>query len=478
MNKVHKINMYIAWACIVALSTTTIFSYAFTDKTIKGVSVMVLTGIIVTVSYHLKIDDYKKALILILTPSYALLLFSIVTGGNSIAFIGGFVTLGMTVRYFDKKMIKVYALSFMTPCIIALVVDYKVIDFYSRVSVITKIVIFIATCILMYFGTAYGQEKIEEANETVEIIKKNGLVVNEIASKINDGVTACTEEVSLSTQEAGSVKQAADQMSLVLEETSQAIVRVNEKVNISTEQIAKNYEYAEQLESSFQEVNAAVVAGNEEAANVKESITMMAHTVGGAKEATTDLLERMNQITGILEQINSIASQTNLLSLNASIEAARAGEQGKGFAVVANEIRDLSEQSRMAANNIQSIIETLALTTKDVAERITDGADAAESSVSNIGNLLQVLERINISTEGATMVVNKEYQIIESVKNEFDAIQGELQNVVATSEENAAVIVGITESIGTQSAAMENLSNSINTLKSTSDELEEHFKEA
>lgn len=114
----------------------------------------------------------------------------------------------------------------------------------------------------------------------------------------------------------------------------------------------------------------------------------------------------MKKITDILGEINSIAAQTNLLSLNASIEAARAGEHGKGFAVVADEIRALSEESAKSAGNIQNILKWLTDTTRQVDDEITQGTNAAAESVDTIVDFLNTL-RILIMPQSRQVILSK-----------------------------------------------------------------------
>lgn len=100
--------------------------------------------------------------------------------------------------------------------------------------------------------------------------------------------------------------------------------------------------------------------------------------------------------------ITEIASQTNLLSLNASIEAARAGENGKGFSVVADEIRNLSEQSRLSAEKIENIVRQL---------------------MTNSDNSVETMKEVSA-------VVGQQDEMLSNTITMFDSLNGEIREVV------------------------------------------------
>ena len=104
MERVHKANLLVILACVLALSVTTIMSYGMSAKSIKGCGVLVATLVIVAVANFLKISDFAKALVIVLCPSYAVLIYSGLVNGNRIAFLANFITLSMAARYFDKKI--------------------------------------------------------------------------------------------------------------------------------------------------------------------------------------------------------------------------------------------------------------------------------------------------------------------------------------------------------------------------------------
>ena len=103
MERVHKANLLVILACVLALSVTTIMSYGMSAKSIKGCGVLVATLVIVAVANFLKISDFAKALVIVLCPSYAVLIYSGLVNGNRIAFLANFITLSMAARYFDNK---------------------------------------------------------------------------------------------------------------------------------------------------------------------------------------------------------------------------------------------------------------------------------------------------------------------------------------------------------------------------------------
>lgn len=115
-------------------------------------------------------------------------------------------------------------------------------------------------------------------------------------------------------------------------------------------------EMACRLEESLQQVRAAIQQIAASAATINEQQQQLAAAVGEIKEAGV-------QIYSVLDFIKSIANQTKMLGLNAAIEAARAGEAGRGFGVVAEEIRKLSDESRITVSQIQGL-------TKQISDRV------------------------------------------------------------------------------------------------------------
>jgi peptidoglycan hydrolase CwlO-like protein len=110
-----------------------------------------------------------------------------------------------------------------------------------------------------------------------------------------------------------------------------------------------------------------------------------------------------------------------------------------------------------------------------VVEKISAGAEAANTSQEKIGELITKLELVNTSAQDATEVVRGEYDVIGKVKSEFDDIQEELTTVAATSQENASMVAEISTNIVNQTDYVFRLSNEIESLKNSSKELEEHF---
>ena len=237
----------------------------------------------------------------------------------------------------------------------------------------------------------------------------------------------------------------------------------------------KNFEMAKELEESFKQVRQSVDDGDKEVNVFQNDLSNMVNVVTEAQVATDGLIAEMSKITSITDEINSIAGQTNLLSLNASIEAARAGEAGRGFAVVADEIRQLAEQSAHAAENIKDILDGLTDTTSEVSHKINAGAEAAQEGVEKMGGLLAVFDGIRNSTSVAEDAVSQEYDVIENIRHNFADIQEEIETLVATNEENSAMIQSISESILQQHDSVNDVEQEITGIASLSDELESQF---
>lgn len=160
------------------------------------------------------------------------------------------------------------------------------------------------------------------------------------------------------------------------------------------------------------------------------------------------------RISEVVELITELASETNLLSLNASIEAARAGAAGKGFAVVAENIKKLAEQTTESATDINDIVQELELRSEDTVRKtdaVKDIVARQEKQMQNTVNIVHdVISNIDELIERIDGITGNIHQLDEYKENVVDVIQ----NLSAVSEENAAATQ---ETSASAVMAMENM---------------------
>ncbi|MDD6638904.1 MAG: methyl-accepting chemotaxis protein, partial [Lachnospiraceae bacterium] len=275
--------------------------------------------------------------------------------------------------------------------------------------------------------------------------------------------------------------QTADDISLAVEEISKGAVSQAQDVENVTREIAQMGALIELIAKNIGGLRDAAseirVAGEESSAIMKElsiSSDMTEEAVQKVAKNVEATDDSVMQITEAVNLITEIASQTNLLSLNASIEAARAGEAGKGFAVVATEIQHLSEESSNSANRITEIVNKLSEDSRNSMEVMKEVKTKLGEQKEKLNETRQKFKAVNagiIKAGEDTEEIHEEAMSCDAARQRMVDM---VQSLSAISEENAASTEETTASMEELNATMNFLAESAKKLKELAVHLEEN----
>lgn len=251
-------------------------------------------------------------------------------------------------------------------------------------------------------------------NQMAATLRSIGEASNQVSAGASNMAESAQNLAEGATDQAGAV-----------EELQATIVNITEAMERSAESAEESYvqaqKYADEADNSRAGMNTMVVAMKK-------------------------INDTSTKIGNIISEIESIASQTNLLSLNASIEAARAGEAGRGFAVVADQIRQLAEQSAKAAVDTRELIE-------GSLKEIEEGNRAVESASGSIEIVVDGIKQIADGSKSLSIMIGDQSETMRQAEQGVSQISEVVQNNSATAEETSAT----SEELSAQATTLDDL---------------------
>ncbi|WP_435179298.1 methyl-accepting chemotaxis protein [Halorussus sp. AFM4] len=294
-----------------------------------------------------------------------------------------------------------------------------------------------------------------------------------------DEVAEASEVVTASSEE---VYAASEQVTESVQEISDGADDQNDRLQTVGDELGSLSATTEEIAASSDQV-ASVAAetaetGREGREAAQDAIRGLAEIEAESDEAVAEierLEDEVAEVDELVEFIREIATQTNMLALNASIEVSRSGTDGgnpEGFAAVANKIKDLAEEAKIAAEDVEDRLDRIKTQTErtgaevqSASDQIAEHTDSIASAVEALGEIADYVEETNTGVQSISEATERQAEATEEVVSMFDEVAAisestteEASNVAAAAEEQTTALTAVSRSASDLTARAERLS--------------------
>jgi len=299
------------------------------------------------------------------------------------------------------------------------------------------------------------------AKQTIDYVEEIAQVLRALANK-NLDVSMNNEYVGAFSEVVDAINTIAENFNHTIGDMQQATDAINHdaaQVSSSSRLLAseadQQYTLAQELSSTLSKVSTQAQETANSATQVAGLSNKAMESAGVGQQDMNEMLEAIEgirlsseNISQVIQVIDTIARQTNLLALNAAVEAARAGVHGKGFMVVAEEVRNLADKSKQAANQTTELI-------ADSIEKVNQGTGTANHAAEALERIVGDVREINKIVSGIAEVATEQRSSIEQVANDTERIANVAQATADTVDGN----VSIAEDLDNQAETLRRLAD-------------------
>ena len=309
-----------------------------------------------------------------------------------------------------------------------------------------------------------GIDRTEEAEELVDSITKAGTELQkncETSSQRVEGLKVASDKLEERTRE---LKDGSDNIIESAKDIVQSFDSVHETVKSTSDQITVMNKEVKDVEDALEDNKKHMKEMNEQMNSVKKA-------VDEANIVFAQLQKQIQEISAVTDQLNSIASSTNMLALNASIEAARAGQSGAGFAVVAAKVQELAVDSNRCSGQVVEVVTAMQSQIEITTEQLEESTEAIDASIGVLSGLQTSFDDLttqfdelydNIETQNANVskmddVINqleKKINEMSECTEENQTYVDEISNAVDLYKNHMKLVVDDTQQVNDLSVSM------------------------
>lgn len=319
-----------------------------------------------------------------------------------------------------------------------------------------------------------GAEEQERILQNMQAMKnsaiKTSAVLCDMVTELSEVTESSMNANELITQETDALLARVTDNTMAVENTSQSMQDITEKViNLSELNHATSILTGE-IEQNTKENQSRMDEATENMEQIFKSTEE-------CKQIIFTLGEASKEISGIAQAITNISSRTNILAMNASIEAARAGEQGKGFAVVAEEIKKLSEQTKLATDHIGTIVRDVVGNTEKAVASMEQNAVYTQNGMDSIRKANESATTITISNGKLTKQIHEIDEMAELIRERSGVVADAMKKISYNTKKNCTAVEQISAATQENCAGMSSLSGFVEHIKDNVEQLNELVKE-